>query len=194
MVLSNLSQMFVIYFSPNYFYPEVVDRWLPIIRRQTLPYVNLEDYMNAQIQSIDFPALSMQVVEQQMQNYKLVKRAGKQTDMLMDKNLTITMKLTESYTSYFIMRQQMDLYYKMIHTKGLYWSPIMIDLLDDQGHAIITYEEEQITPESISELPLSYAARLGSYNTFTLGVRYNFFNIWYLDAASGKMKKEYEYV
>lgn len=187
MTLHNLQQNFTVYWGPNFFYPEVNDRWLPVIRRQMFPWLSVSDYMLAQIQSFSLPSINMKSVTQQGGRYVINKRSGNNLDEAMEKKLTITFKLTEGYTSYFIMRQQLDLYYQIIKTKPLYMSPINVDLLDDSGHAIITYEQEQITPTSLSELNLSYAAKLGSYNTFTVEMSYNYFNIWYLDSVSKKM-------
>jgi len=187
MILSNLQQNFTVWWGPNFFYPEVNERWLPVIKRQMFPYLSVSDYMLSCIQSFSLPAINMKSVTQQGGRYVLNKRSGNTIDEAMDKSLTITFKLTEGYTSYFIMRQQLDLYYQIIKTKPLYMSPINVELLDDSGHAIITYEQEQITPTNLSELQLSYAAKLGSYNTFTLECSYNYFNIWYLDSVSKKM-------
>lgn len=187
MTLHNLQQNFTVYWGPNFFYPEVNDRWLPVIRRQMFPWLSVSDYMLAQIQSFSLPSINMKSVTQQGGRYVINKRSGNNLDEAMEKKITITFKLTEGYTSYFIMRQQLDLYYQIIKTKPLYMSPINVDLLDDSGHAIITYEQEQITPTSLSELNLSYAAKLGSYNTFTVEMSYNYFNIWYLDSVSKKM-------
>ncbi len=187
MVLSNLQQNFTIWWGPNFFYPEVNERWLPVIRRQLFPYLSVSDYMLAQIQSFSLPSINMKSVTQQGGRYVINKRSSNSLDEAMEKTMTITFKLTEGYTSYFIMRQQLDLYYQIIKTKPLYMSPINVELLDDSGHAILTYEQEQITPTSMSELNLSYAAKLGSYNTFTVECSYNYFNIWYLDSVSMKM-------
>jgi len=187
MVLSNLQQNFTIWWGPNFFYPEVNERWLPVIRRQLFPYLSVSDYMLAQIQSFSLPSINMKSVTQQGGRYVLNKRSSNSLDEAMEKTMTITFKLTEGYTSYFIMRQQLDLYYQIIKTKPLYMSPMNVELLDDSGHAILTYEQEQITPTSMSELNLSYAAKLGSYNTFTVECSYNYFNIWYLDSVSKKM-------
>jgi|LAHS01.1.fsa_nt_gb hypothetical protein len=190
MILSNLQQQFVVYFGKNFFYPEVVDRWLPAVKRLCLPYMNLEDFMLAQLQSFSFPAINMSSVNQQWGQYKLSKRDSRTLDQAMDKTMTFTFKLTEGYISYFIWRQQMDLYYQEFEIKKLYMNPIMVDLLDDQGHAVITYEQEQITPISLSDLPLSYAAKLGSYSTFTLTTNYNYYDVWYYDTVSKKMIKQ----
>ena len=58
MLLNNLDQAFVISIDYNWFYPEVIDKWLPILQRMYLPYVRLEDFFNAQIQSINFPGVT----------------------------------------------------------------------------------------------------------------------------------------
>lgn len=187
MVLNNLTQQFSIYFGKNFFYPEVSERWNPVIRRQLLPYLNLEDYMMAQIQSVSMPQVAMPSVTQQFGHYQVSKRNAKAVDEVMQKSATITFKMTEGYTSYFIWREQLDLFFQMFKKRDLYMSPIMVDLLDDQGRSVVTYGEVQITPENLSDIDLSYAMKLGSYNTFTLQYKYNYFDIWYLEPVSGKM-------
>lgn len=190
MILNNLSQMFVIYFSKNFFYPEVEQRWWPEVKKLGLPYMNLEDFMNAQIQQVTFPSVVFNPPEFQRGQYKTAVREGKQMDMVMEKNLTITFKLSESYITYFIIRQQMDLYMRLYSVKGLFWPSIMISLLDDMGRATITYEHVEVTPTNLSELQLSYAAKLGTYNTFQLQCKYNFYNIWYLNSVTGGISQE----
>ena len=76
MVLNNLPQNFAVYFPQNFFYREVHDRWMPIIKKMLLPYMSVEDYMNAQIQSIDLPQINMQSQSQQAGRYTLLKRPG----------------------------------------------------------------------------------------------------------------------
>lgn len=186
MLLNNLSQQFVVYFDYNFFYPSVEETWLPIIRRMGLPYLSLEDFFNSQLQTINFAGFNEINPEQQIGLYKVKKRVGLELDQLMDKTLSLTIKLTESYISYFLIRQQMEEFLKMVDVHKLYWPPITVSLLDDGGFETISYKYYEITPVSLSELNLSYAARLGTYNTFNLGINYNYFDIWYRD-INGKM-------
>lgn len=190
MVLNNLSQSFVIYFGMNYFYPEVNDHWLPVIKKMYLPYRTVEDFMNSQIQTITFPAIDMPAVTQGHWQYENYKRNGKTLDQLTQKDSTgnITFKLTESYISYFIMREQLDLYLKYYDIQELYFSPIAVSLLDDAGIETVSYRYVQVTPISLSELSLSYAARLGTYSTFSMSFRFNFFEILYRDLDTGKLE------
>lgn len=151
-----------------------------------LPYMNLEDFINSQIQAVNFPGFNDQNVEQQIGLYKVRKRPGFEMDQLMDKSLTITFKMTESYISYFLMRQQFEYFLRLVDVADLYWPPLTVSLLDDGGFETISYKYHQLTPTNLSEINLTYAARVGTYNTFTLGCNFNYFDIWYRD-TNGKM-------
>lgn len=178
-----------IWVSPNTFYPEVVDTWKPVFKRLYLPYVSLEDAFNAQITSISFPSVQHTPVKQGFQNYDLTKRGGKQLNQMMDKTFTITVKLTESYLTYFMARQQFDLFMKFgEQAKELYMPPISVTILDDGGFEIITYTYSELTPTGLSDFDLSYAARPGTFNTFTWTFAYNYFDIWYRDPSNKRVK------
>lgn len=184
----------VIYFGFNWVYPDVNDIWQPVIKRMYLPYRTTEDFLNAQIQSITFPSFSAPAVTQGRWQYEIHKRNGKEMDQLFPKEpINLTFKLTESYISYFIIRQQFDLYLKYFDIQPLYWGPITVSLLDDAGLETISYRFKEITPTNLSELDLSYAARLGTYNTFSIGFHYNYFEIWYRDAETGKLELGHKY-
>lgn len=189
MILNNLSQQFTISFDFNSFYPEVEELWMPILKKNGYPWLTIEDFVAGQIQSLDFPGFNAQNVTQQIGHYKNTKRTGFELDAQMEKNISITFKLSESYITYFILRQQFELYLKYYSVKDLYWNPIRMSLLDDAGFETITYSFNQITPSSISNISLSYAARVSQYNTFSMAFAYNFFDIWYRDPVNSKLER-----
>lgn len=190
MVLNNLNQNFAIWFAPNTFYPEVNDLWKPLFKRMYLPYVTLEDFFNSQITQVSFPSVSSQNVKQGFQNYKLTKRPGLQLDHQMAKTVTLTIKLTESYLTYFIARQQFDLFLRYgKEAKELYMPPLSVTILDDGGFEIITYTYNQLTPTNLSDFDLAYAARPGTFNTFTWEFEYNYFDIWYRSEKTSHREK-----
>ena len=191
MLLNPLSQNYVIWFPANFFYNEVVTLWKPVFKRKFLPYLTIEDMFNAQITQISFPSISVSNVTQGLQNYQITKRSGKQLDHSMSKDITLTIKLSESYMTYFIARQQMDLYFQYGHghgIKNLYMSPLNVTILDEGGFENITYTYYQLTPQSLSDFDLSYSAKLGNFTTFTWGFKYNYFDIYYRD-ENGDRKK-----
>ena len=189
MLLNPLSQNFVIWFPANFFYSEVVKLWTPVFKRMFLPYLTIEDMFNSQITNLSFPSVNSNTVTQQNQNYQITKRSGRQLDQDMNKELTLTIKLSESYMTYFIARQQMDLYLKYgANQKALYFPPINVTILDEGGFENITYTYYQLTPTNLSDFDLSYAAKPGSFNTFTWGFKYNYFDIYYRDESGNRVK------
>lgn len=189
MILNNLAQQFVIYFDPNTIYPEVEELWMPLIKKSAFPFLTMEDFIGSCIQAVDFPGFNAQNVNQNLGHYKVTKRTGFEMDAAMEKSIQITFKLTESYISYFILRQQFDLYLKYYNVQDLYWGPIKMALLDDAGFESIIYSFNQITPTNISNISLSYAARVSQYNTFTMSFNYNYFDIWYRSPVNGDLQR-----
>ena len=179
MVLNNLSQSLAIWFQPNFFYPIVQETWLPVLKRSGTPYMCIEDFMNSCVQQLNFPGLNAGEKSQQIGLFKVGKRPGYTAEQLMEKDFSLTIKLSESYISYFIMRQQLEEFLSMSDVKPLYMAPLTISLLDDFGFETMAYQYNQLTMKSISEISLSYAARLGQFNTFTVTYHYNYFDIYY---------------
>lgn len=181
MVLNNKPQMFVVSFPSNFFYPEVKERWAPIVERMRLPYQSVDDFMNAQIQTVTFPSLQMPLATQQRGQYEVGYYGGKELEVLIGKDLNITFKLTESYLSYWIMWDQLDVYLHYVNDyrdkKPCWMEPIQLSFLSDAGFELVQFTFREITPTSLSEINLSYAAQIAAYNTFTLGLHYNVFAI-----------------
>lgn len=189
MVLNNKPQMFSIYFPSNFFYPEVKRKWEPIIERMKLPYQSIDDFMNSQIQSVTFPSITMETSQQQRGQYEVVYPGGKELEPIMSKDLSITFKLTESYISYFIMWDQIDMYLHYANMsnditeyiggekKACWMEPLQLSFLTDQGFELTKFVFSEITPTSLSELNLSYAAQAAAYNTFSVGLHFNVFDI-----------------
>lgn len=190
MLLNPLSQNFAIWLPANFFYCDVVNLWKPVMKRMYLPYLTIEDMFNSQITAVSFPSISTSNVNQTQQNYNITKRGGKQLDQTMEKTLTLTIKLSESYMTYFIARQQFELFEKWGYDNNLYLPPINITILDEGGFENITYTYYQITPTTLSDFDLSYSAKPGSFNTFTWSFTYNYFEIWYRDSNGNRVKMD----
>ena len=55
--------------------------------------------------------------------------------------------------------------------------PVKLGFLTDSGMQLVEFTFREITPTNTSELNLSYAATVAQYNTFTINLRYNYFDI-----------------
>lgn len=194
MLLNSLSQQFVISFSNNFFYSEVVDRWMPVLKRRYLPYNTLEDFINAQITQVNFPGINSPAVTQTVGPYPVQKRGGFAADSTgVSKQITLSIKNTESYIAYFVLRQQMDYFLKigeMARVGELYMPDIVISLLDDGGFETTSYVLRQLTMTSLSDLNLQYSASLGSFNTFTANFVYSWYDVYTVDEDGRKLVSE----
>lgn len=182
--LNNKPQMFTAFFPSNFWYPEVVSKWEPLVRRMMLPYDTLEDFMNQQIQQVTFPDINIPIATQERQQYEIGYQYGGELETGISKNLTFTFKLTESYLSYWIIWDQVDRYLHQyndgmgrVNRPPIYMEPVTVGFLADNGIQLMEFTFSQIVPVSIGSLNLSYSATVASYNTFTWNLRYNYFDI-----------------
>jgi len=181
MVLNNKQQMFTFYFPSTFWYPEVIETWTPLVERMKLPYMDLCDFMNAQVQQVRFPGATLQTAMQGREQYEVMYPSGKELETEINKTLTVTFKLTESYLSYWIIWDQIDRY---LHYENQYrdhkecWmEPVKLGFLTDSGIQLIDFTFYEISPTNLSELNMSYAATVASYNTFTVDLHYNRFTV-----------------
>ena len=177
MILNSLNNQFLVRFPKSFFYPEIHERWTPVVKRLKLPYESIEDFMNASIQSITFPTLNLSTVAQTQQQFKIAMRPGKELEPLLDKNLSITFKLSEGFITYWILFEQIELYIQIYQIKELFWDPIYVSFLDHHGFELLAFSFNKIVPTGLSQFNVSYASTLAEFNTFTLNLTYNRFKI-----------------
>lgn len=177
MILNNKQNAFCIWFNKGWIYPEVTEKWGDIIKRLQLPYMSIEDFLNNNIQSLTFPSLSMPSVQQGQSQFIVDYRNGKELEPLTEKTLNIQFKLTESYLTYWILYDQLQLYLSYTNVKKTYWEPIHLTFLDNNNLGLVTFHFKYITPIGLGELNLSYAATVASYSNFTLTLKYNRFTV-----------------
>jgi len=176
MILNSLNNQFCINLQSSFFYREIHERWIPVIKRLKLPYETLEDFMNASIQSLSFPSVELNVSEQTQSQFKIAYRGGKELEPILDKNLTLTFKLSEGFITYWILFEQIELFQEYSLRKP-FWEPMYVSFLDHHGFELVQFTFEKIIPTSLSQFDISYAQTAAEFNTFTMNLRYNRFKI-----------------
>jgi hypothetical protein len=176
MILNARNNMFLIHFDKSFFYEEIYKKWNPVVKRLKLPYEDMSDFITACIQSISFPSVDLQPVEQQQEQFRIAYRSGKELEPVFDKNLTITFKLSEGFICYWILFEQIEQFLNYSQTNP-FWSPLYISFLDNNGFELVIFEFNKIIPLNLSQFQVSYATTAAEFNTFTMGLRYNRFRI-----------------
>jgi hypothetical protein len=177
MILNALHNQYIVRFPKSFFYPEIHEKWTPVVKRLKLPYETIEDFINSAIQNINFPAIDLPMVEQGQQQFKIAYRAGKELEQLFDKNLSITFKMSEGFITYWILFEQIELFMNYYNVKVPFWDPLYISFLDHHGFELIAFSFNKIIPTNLSQFDISYATTATEFNTFSLNLRYNRFKI-----------------
>jgi len=177
MVLNNKAQMFSVWFPQDFFFPEVTEKWEKYIKHSKLPYDNVTDFMNAQIQKITYPEIDIPSTNQQQGQYDIEYTAGKELEPLLSKDFTITFKLTESYYTYWIIFDQVKTYLeydmKFRDKQKVFMDDINLSFLSDAGLSLVNFRYRYIIPKGLGSFELSYAAQLAQYKTFDWRLHYN---------------------
>lgn len=178
MILNAKNNMFTIWFPPHFFYPNVVRKWDPIVKRLKLQYQTIEDFFNSSIQSLTFPSMDLPIARQQQSQFDIGYKGGKELEPLFGKDIVLTFKLSEGYISYWIIFDQIEEFLKYdSEDSDVFWPSMYVSFLDMHGFELLAFEFNKIVPTNLSSFDLSYASTAADFNTFTLGIRYNRFNI-----------------
>jgi hypothetical protein len=173
---AKLNQYFI-WFPQDFFYPEIRERWTPIVKKLKLPYQSLEDYVNATVQSITFPEVQLTPVSQGQSQFDIKYRGGKELEPILDKSLNITFKLSEGFFTYWMFFEQIELFQRYSLDKPIFWPSMYVSFLDNNGFEILAFEFKKIIPIGLSQLNVSHATVAAEFNTFNLNLIYNRYNI-----------------
>lgn len=175
-ILNSKLNQYVVWFPKDFFYPEVRERWSPIVKRLKLQYQSLEDFFNASVQSVTFPEVRLEPVIQPQSMFSIRYQGGKELEPILDKMITVTFKLTEGFITYWMLFEQIEAFMKY-KEKSPFWPSMFISFLDHHGYEILVFEFKKIIPIALSQFNISYATVAADFNTFTLNLAYNRYNM-----------------
>ncbi len=175
-ILNAKLNMSAVWFPKDFFYPEVRERWSPVVKRLKLQYQSLEDFFNASVQAVTFPEVRLEPVIQPQSQFSIRYRGGKELEPILDKMITVTFKLTEGFITYWMLFEQIEAFMKYKDTSP-FWPSMYISFLDHHGYEILVFEFKKIIPISLSQFNINYASVAADFNTFTLNLAYNRYNM-----------------
>ena len=177
MLLNVRQNGFIFSFPPDFFAPEIKEKYKQYFQSLILPYDTIEEFMSSTIQSIAWPGWTMQTVSQtrllgKQQEYK----SSKQVIDQFVREFTITFKMTDAYLNYFIFLEN-GLKYLDFQNKTRTFSPMRLSLLDNEGYLVssIIYKEPILLSQD--GFNLSYSSSTPDFKTFTAKFSYFTFDI-----------------
>jgi hypothetical protein len=167
MIINSRSSNFLFTFPKGFFSESIVCKYKPYVFRNFLPYDTLENFMAAQIQSVTFPTISMEPVQQtRLLGKKQEYKNSVPIADLFTRDLQITFKTLDGYINYWIFLEN-ALEYLSFENKQLYFDDLQMRFLDQEGHVVITTQYKGTYFKGMTEVTCSYSDNNPDFKTFT---------------------------
>jgi len=177
MLLNPKSSSFYFVF-PKGFFPDIIsDKYMPYLKKQPIPYDTLQSYVNSTIQSVTFPSMTIDSVEQ-IRNLgkKITYKGSTPVQDLFTHDLTIGFKNTDGFINYFIMLETI-LHFLNFKNQDLFIQDLPVRIMDNEGNIITSVIFKEVTISSFSEIELNYTSNNPTFAAFSMGIRYNYLDI-----------------
>lgn len=174
MIINSRSSNFVFNFPVDFIHQDIEEKYRPYVMRMPgLPWDTVSNMINAHIQSISMPSLSMTPVSQtrrigKEQTYK----SGQPVPDYFTKEMTVTMKAVDGYINYWIFLEN-TLLFLDLSDERLYFEDMYVRVVDQEGHVLQTIRFEKPMLTSLSEISLSYSENNPDFKTFDCTFTYN---------------------
>lgn len=177
MLLNSRSSSYYFVFPRGFFPQQVVDKYKPYVYKQPFQYDNIPAFINSTIQSVSFPSMNIDSVEQVR---KLGKRVAYKSSTpvqdLFTREFNIDFRCVEGFTNYWIFLETV-LFFLNFKNDQLFIQDFPLRLLDNDGNIITTVRFKEVILTSFSELQLNYTQNNYQANTFSVGFKCNYIDI-----------------
>lgn len=164
-------------FPPDFFYPEVIQKYNIYLNAIRTPFRTLSDYMTHCVQNFSWPAISAEKTEQIFKDIHKVYKPGWPAVRFIPHEMNITFKATDGFLSYFIMQDQLQRYLELGPKDEMFLPNFVLRILDYHGLQTMSMLFEDIVFLTLSEFELSFTRNEFEFQTFTAGFSYKRLNI-----------------
>lgn len=178
MILNARQNGFIFKLPKGFLYEDVVKKYEGYIKRMPIVYDTLHDFINATIQSINFPTLrSIDSVEQiRPFGFKQSYKSSTFLQNLIQREFTVTFKLAEGFINYWIIYENIIKFLQFDNPER-YFEDFRLLLLDNEGIVMTTVIFQQPIVTFLSEITLNYASTTPQFTTFNVGFKCNYVDI-----------------
>lgn len=191
MLLNSKYSNFYFSFPKGWLYPEIEENYKIFIERLPLPFRNVTDFLNYTIQTVSWPAVNIETVNQinskpkrdvlrngtPISNSERTYRTGFNLELSSEKDFNVIFRTTEGFLNYWIMHDQLELYHKYGEDRGSFLGDVRLGILDHYGYLVMTRIYKDIVYKGISDLDLSFSTNLPEYRTFNCTFTHNSFEL-----------------
>ena len=163
---------------PKGFFPEIiVEKYMPYLKKQPIPFDSLQQYVNSTIQTISFPGLQIDSVEQvRPLGKKVTYRGSTPIQDLFSKDLAIQFRLVDGFINYFILLDTI-LWYINFAQEQVFIQDLPLRIMDSEGNIVVSATFQKAILSSFSELQFAYTANAPQDANFSMGFKFNYLDI-----------------
>lgn len=187
MILNSKNNQFVFRFPKGFIFPEVEEKYNYYLKRLPTPFENITDYINHTVQSVSFPSVATEEVEQWVGRKVTVdgKNIGKNPqywrqsvdlDRAIPKEFTVNLKAADGYINYWALFENYRHYLTLTDITD-YMPDMSLMYLDRMGYQLITIDFKQPLIKGISEVEMNYSQTALEFRVFSMTFKYNRFDI-----------------
>ncbi len=173
--LSALNNQFHFNLPMDFVPEELEERYMKILKNWRKPYGSVIDYLNADIQDIGFPSLTLPTVTQTMKRGKETLWKGNQNIYdLFDKKASITFNSVDSNFNYMVIRDCLVHHY--LNTDKTYDSNIVMTMVDENRKALFFFQYRSVIFTYQDGMKFMYQTGAVANKTFTVDFTFNYFD------------------
>ena len=177
MLLNPKSSSFYFNFPKGFFSDRVTEKYKKYIERQPIPFDSVQSYVNSTIQSIGFPGMTIDSVEQvRPLGKKIAYKGSTPVQDLFSKDFSINFKMADGFINYFIMLDTV-LDFVNFANGQTFVQNLPVRIMDNDGNIVTSVTFQEVLFTSFSELELNYTNNNPAYTSFTLGFKCNYLDI-----------------
>jgi hypothetical protein len=177
---------FLISLPQDWLYDEIQEKYLTYIKRLPQPFDTVTDFLNSTIQSCTFPGFEFQTIERSTRDTRTIDKGGFDASSYSNRTLTINFKTVSGFANYFILLDQIILFYSFSNGDR-FLPPVRLTILDEYGHNAATFLISKIVPSAISDLELSYSSDVPEFRTFSIEMKFSEIE-YFSDFSPNKIK------
>jgi hypothetical protein len=176
MILNAKNNQFVFTLPKGFLDKELEEKYSYYLKRLPTPFENIEDYLNHTIQSVTFPSVTAEEVEQTLDKRPVYWRQSFDLERIISKEFTVNFKTADGYLNYWVLFEQFQRYLNEQNTKD-YFPDMNLRFLDRQGYQLVNVVFRMPLMKGIDQVEMSYASTAFEFRTFGVTFKYNIFEI-----------------
>jgi hypothetical protein len=177
MILNPRLNSFYFNFPKGFFNSRVTSKYEKYIKKQPIPFDNIQQYVNSTIQSVGVPGMAIDTVEQvRPLGKRIFHKSATPVQDLFSKEFTVNFKNVDGFINYFIMLDTV-LDFLNFENPQPFIQNLPLRIMDNEGNVVISVTFLEVMFTSFSNMDLNYTNNNPQVQSFSIGFKCNYIDV-----------------